>query len=186
MLLSQYLHTDSQDVHFRVNAYGKPALAFPSQRYPLQFNLSHYANVALFAFSLQRQLGVDVEYMRADIPYDQLAQYSFSTYEQTVLRRLPTEQKHQAFYNCWTRKEAYIKARGMGLSLPLDLFDVSLSPGEPAALLHSREGSQEVLRWSMQELIPEPDYAGALAVEGRDWQLYCWHWSGFSANEQEK
>ncbi len=74
----------------------------------------------------------------------------------------------------------------MGLSLPLDLFDVSLSPGEPAALLHSRESSQEALRWSMQELLLEPDYAGALAVEGKDWQLQCWHWSGLSTNEQEE
>lgn len=180
ILLSQYLRTDPQSIHFHFNAYGKPALAFPSQGRLLQFNLSHSANLALYAFSWQRHLGVDVEYMRTDIPYDQLAQHSFSAYEQTVLRHLSAEQKHQAFYNCWTRKEAYIKARGMGLSLPLDLFDVSLSPDEPVALLQSREGFQEGLRWSMQELIPGPGYAGALVVEERGWQLQCWHWLGLS------
>ena len=182
ILLSKYLRTDPLHIHFRVNAYGKPALAPLSQDRSLQFNLSHSANLALFAFSPQRHLGVDVEYMRTDIPHDQLAHYSFSAYEQAVLRQFSGEQKHQAFYNCWTRKEAYIKARGMGLSLPLDLFDVSLSPGEPAALLHSRESSQEVRRWSMQALLLEPDYAGALAVEGRGWHLHCWHWLGLSTD----
>ena len=180
MLLGQYLGIAPQLLRFHLNAYGKPALAMPEQSNTLQFNLSHSANLALYAFCWQRPVGVDVEYMRTNIPYDQLAQHSFSLQEQTTLLHLSGEQKHQAFYNCWTRKEAYIKARGMGLSLPLDLFDVSLTPGEPTALLHSRESSQEVQRWSMQELTPEPDYAGALVVEGTGWQLQCWSWHGLS------
>ncbi len=182
MLLCQYLHTDPQHIHFRTNAYGKPALANLSQSHLLQFNISHSEDVALYAFSLQRELGVDVEYMRRNIPYDQVAQHSFSPNEQTILRGLTGEQKHQAFYNCWTRKEAYIKARGMGLSLPLDLFDVSLMPGEPAALLRSREHPQEVQRWTMQALRPEHEYAGALVVEGTGWELHCWQWSDLSVH----
>ena len=89
---------------------------------------------------------------------------------------LPVEEKRQAFFQCWARKEAYIKAKGMGLSLPLDLFDVSLSPNEPAALLQSRENPREAARWSMRKLAPGTGYAGALAVEGNDWQLHCWQW----------
>ncbi len=182
ILLGQYLGIAPQLLRFHTNAYGKPALVMPEQSYSLEFNLSHSANLALYAFSWQRHVGVDVEHMRADIPYDQLAQHSFSLHEQTTLCSLSGEQKHQAFYNCWTRKEAYIKARGMGLSLPLDLFDVSLVPGEPAALLQSRESSQEVQRWSMQELHPEPEYAGALMVEGTGWQLHCWEWHDSSTS----
>jgi len=106
--------------------------------------------------------------------------HSFSPFEQASLYPLPPGQKHQAFYNCWTRKEAYIKARGMGLSLPLNLFDVSLLPDKLAALLYSREDPQEVARWSMQTLVPRPGYAGALAVKGRGWLVQCWQWPNLS------
>lgn len=184
ILLGHYAHSDPRQLHFQTNAYGKPALVSPAQPSPLQFNLSHSADLGLYAFSWHRHLGVDVEYMRADIDYDELAQHCFSPYERAALHHLPPGQKRQAFYNCWSRKEAYIKARGMGLSLPLDLFDVSLLPGEPATLLESREHPAEVQRWSMQELLPGPGYAGALIVEGRAWHLHCWQWSGLSKNRQ--
>ena len=85
--------------------------------------------------------------------------------------------KHQAFFNCWTRKKAYIKAHGEGLSLPLDQFDVSLAPGEPAALLATRSDPRDALRWSLQALTPGPGLCRGLAVEGQGWQLTCWQWS---------
>jgi 4'-phosphopantetheinyl transferase len=176
ILLSRYTDTDPLLIRFSTNAYGKPFLAFPDTPVPLQFNLSHSRDLVVYAFALQRHLGVDVEYMRPDLAYDEIATHSFSTYEQTVLRSLLPTQKQEAFYNCWTRKEAYIKARGMGLSLPLNVFDVSLLPGEQAALLQSRENAQEVQRWSMQALEPAAGYAGALAVEGTDWRMHCWQW----------
>jgi 4'-phosphopantetheinyl transferase len=186
LLLAHYTHTDPREIRLQANAYGKPRLVFPPLHLPLQFNLSHSVDLALYAFSWQRHLGVDVEYMRTDIAYDELAQHSFSPSEQTALLHLPAEQKHQAFYNCWTRKEAYIKARGMGLSLPLDLFDVELLPGKPTALLHSREQSEEVSRWSMRELLPEAGYAGALVVEGHGWQLHCWRWPDLSISQKDR
>jgi 4'-phosphopantetheinyl transferase len=94
----------------------------------------------------------------------------------TTLRALPAGQQTEAFFNCWTRKEAYIKARGEGLSLPLDQFDVSLAPGEPAALLRTRIAANEASRWSMIELAPAAGYKAALVVEGQDWQLRRWQW----------
>lgn len=175
-LLGHYTQTDPRLISFELNRYGKPALASPARYAALQFNVSHSADLVLYAFTWQRHLGVDVEYMRPDIEYDQIARYSFSPFEQKALAGLSLEEKHEAFYRCWTRKEAYIKARGMGLSLSLDLFDVSLLPGEPAALLCSREDPQETQRWSMRQLEPGPGYAGALMVEGADWQLQCWQW----------
>lgn len=175
-LLGRYTDTDPRELRFAFNTYGKPALTYPEQNPPLQFNLSHSGDLALYAFTRQRDIGVDVEYMRTTIEYDDIAKYSFSPREQTLLYHLSAEVKHQAFYNCWTRKEAYIKARGMGLSLSLGLFDVSLLPGEPAELLGSRENPQEMHRWTMQELAPGTGYAGALAVEGSGWHLHCWQW----------
>ena len=93
-----------------------------------------------------------------------------------MLRTLPTDVQRQAFFRCWTRKEAYIKARGQGLSLPLDQFDVSLAPGEPAAILGTQQDPSEASRWSLQELTAAPGYIAALAVEGHGWRLTCWQW----------
>ena len=93
-----------------------------------------------------------------------------------MLRTLPTEVQRQAFFRCWTRKEAYIKARGEGLSLPLDQCDVSLAPLEPAAVLGTQRYPSEASRWSLQELTPAPGYVAALAVEGHGWRLTCWQW----------
>jgi 4'-phosphopantetheinyl transferase len=176
ILAGRYLQTSPTLLRFTANPYGKPALASPGL--PLQFNLSHSANLVLYAFAWQRSLGIDVEYMRTTIDDDELAEYCFSSFERETLSGLSQDEKHVAFYNCWTRKEAYIKARGLGLSLPLNLFDVSLLPGEAAALLRSREDPVEVQRWSMQQLAPGAGYAGALVVEGTDWQLRCWRWQG--------
>jgi 4'-phosphopantetheinyl transferase len=92
------------------------------------------------------------------------------------LQALSPDLQREAFFRCWTRKEAYIKARGEGLSLPLDQFDVSLAPGAPAALLGTRPDSSEASRWSLQNLDPAPGYAAALAVEGRGCRLACWQW----------
>lgn len=93
-----------------------------------------------------------------------------------MLRTLPTEEQRQAFFRYWTRKEAYIKARGEGLSLPLDQCDVSLAPGDPVAVLGTQGDPSEASRWSVQELIPAAGYVAALAVEGRAWRLTCWQW----------
>ena len=84
--------------------------------------------------------------------------------------------KQVAFFNCWTRKEAYIKAIGDGLARPLDQFDVSLAPGESAALLNAKGDPQEASRWSLQELVPASGYVAALDVEGHGWRLACWQW----------
>src|SRR5215510_9241066 len=98
----------------------------------------------------------------------------FSPREVTLLRALPAALQATAFFACWTRKEAYIKATGEGLTLPLDQFDVSLVPGEPAALLRTAWDPQEAARWAMQDLAPALDYRAAVAVAGHDWRLTCW------------
>ena len=173
-LLGCYLHMHADRVRFCVNNYGKPSLDPSVHEQPLSFNMSHSHKLALYAFTFQRQVGIDVEYMRAEVDFEGVARHSFSPVEQGVLHTLPIEARKQVFYNCWTRKEAYIKARGMGLSLPLDLFDVSMRSGEPAALLTSREDARETGRWRFEELMPGDGYAGALVVEGDGWQLHCY------------
>ncbi len=172
-ILSSYLDIYPDQVRFRYNSHGKPALDLPSHgpTSMVNFNLSHSHELVLYAFTCAREIGIDVEYMRSDIEYEQLAQHSFSPNENVAFHALPKAVKLEGFYNCWTRKEAYIKARGQGLSLSLDLFDVTLRPGEPAALVNSREDPQEPGRWLFHAISPDPGYAGAVAVEGHNWML---------------
>jgi 4'-phosphopantetheinyl transferase len=121
-------------------------------------------------------VGIDIERIRFDVAVAEIAERFFSRREVATLQTLPTEEQRQSFFHCWTRKEAYIKARGEGLSLPLDQFDVSLAPGEPAAVLGTQQDPTEASCWSLQELTPAPGYVAALAVEGHGWRFTYWQW----------
>jgi 4'-phosphopantetheinyl transferase len=175
-ILGRYLGVPPSALAFCYSTYGKPALADVAVATGLRFNVSHSHEMALFAVARGREVGVDIEYLGREIRAEEIAERFFSAHERANLRALPAEVKHQAFFNCWTRKEAYIKAHGEGLSLPLDQFDVTLAPGEPAVLLATRSDPREALSWSLQALTPGPDYVAALAVEGQSWHLTCWQW----------
>lgn len=176
VLLGRYLNIHPRSLRFLTNDYGKPSIAHPLAGTRLHFNLSHSGDLALYAFAYDRHIGVDVEYMRPGIEYRELATHHFSSCECAALSTLPADAQEQAFFLCWSRKEAYIKARGKGLSLPLDQFDVSLAPDQPAALLDSREEPHATECWSLHALAPGTQYAGALVVEGFGWKLCCWQW----------
>src|SRR5271165_223186 len=175
-ILSCYLNRPSECLAFRDGAHGKPALAGYAGMDAIRFNVSHSHEVALYAVTRGREVGIDLERIRFDLPVMEIAERFFSRREVTTLRTLPPEAQRQAFFRCWTRKEAYIKARGEGLALPLDQFDVSLALGEPAAVLGTSQDPSEASRWSLHELPLAPDYAAALAVEGHGWRLACWQW----------
>ena len=173
-ILSRYLGVPPRAVRFCYGRHGKPALAEESGGNGLRFNMSHSHELALYAVARDREVGIDLEYIRQDFASQEIARHFFSPREVSTLCALPASMQARAFFNCWTRKEAYIKARGQGLALPLHQFDVSLSPGEPAELLSSRENPQEASRWTLRELAPGDGYVAALAVEGHDWRLNCW------------
>jgi len=175
-ILGRYLHTPPERVRFGYNAYGKPELLDAEERERLRFNLSHAGRVALFAVTEGHEVGVDVEALRDDVPCEELAAGFFSRGEVQALAALPAKARTRAFYNCWTRKEAYVKARGMGLSLPLDCFDVSLAPGEPAALLATRGDEPDAARWSLLEIDVGTNHVAAVALEGGGWRLRRWLW----------
>jgi 4'-phosphopantetheinyl transferase len=175
-ILGLYLKRAPKCLSFRYSPHGKPALAWESGGDAIRFNMSHSHGVALYAFTRGREVGIDLEFIRYNLEVEQIADRFFSHRETATLRALPTDLRKYAFFLCWTRKEAYIKASGEGLSLPLDQFEVSLIPGEPAALLSTQPDSDEALRWSLQELILASGYVAALAVEGRGWSLSCWQW----------
>lgn len=175
LLLGHCLGRCAIQVQFQYNEFGKPILAgglHPS----LQFNLSHSGDLVLIALSRGRALGVDVEQMRMDVAAKEIAARFFSADECRGLASVAPAEQHAAFFSCWTRKEAYLKARGDGLSLPLAQFDVSFLPGDPPRLLATRHDPADLHRWILHALEGGEGYQAALAVEGGDWKLKCWDW----------
>jgi 4'-phosphopantetheinyl transferase len=175
-ILSRYLKLSPDSLQFRYTSYGKPYLTDECGGEWLRFNVSHSGELALYAVSRGRELGVDIEQIRKDIEHMRIASDFFSRQESAALHALPAHLQPEAFFLCWTRKEAYIKAIGEGLSLPLHSFDVSLTPGAPASLLAVRGDTQEAARWTLRALEPGPNYHATLVAEGREWQLKCLQW----------
>ena len=166
MILGRYLGRDPRALRFGSNPYGKPSLAAESGGdATLSFNVTHAGGMALYAVTANRAVGIDLEGIRMDVECDSIAEHFFSPRERRMLRAVPSAQRPEAFFHCWTRKEAYVKARGLGLSIALDQFDVSVSLAEPAALLQTREEGQESSHWSLHDLPVGEGYVAALAVE---------------------
>ncbi len=175
-LLGRYLAGEPAQVCLAADSYGKPHVVTETDVPLLHFNLSHSAGLALYVLTRNRRIGVDVEKIRPDIATADIAASYFSGGEARNLRALPKEQQLEAFFICWTRKEAYLKARGCGLSRPLGEFEVSFLPGEPPAILRAPDDPQAGERWAAMHLTPAPGYVGAVVVEGRDLFLKCWQW----------
>jgi 4'-phosphopantetheinyl transferase len=164
-------------LQFQYSEFGKPSLAQPSELHPpVEFNVSHSGDLVLIALSRRRTLGVDIERMRMDVATEEIATRFFSVNECRDLATVAPDLRCAAFFACWTRKEAYLKARGDGLSLPLEQFDVSFLPGHDPRLIETRHDPAEARRWTLHALEGGFDYKAALAVEGADWKLKCWEW----------
>lgn len=170
-ILGHYLQLHPASLRFQYSYYRKPSLL---GYHEIRFNVSHARSQALFAITCEREIGVDIEYIKSDFDVEALAAHFFSTEEIRMLSTVPVHKRRAAFFACWTRKEAYIKAKGEGLSLPLHEFDVSLIPGKPAQLLATRPDAQEASRWKLIALDAPNGYKAALVTEGKDWQLSCW------------
>jgi 4'-phosphopantetheinyl transferase len=161
-LLARYLDAAPEELEFQYGEFEKPAL-----RSGPWFNLSHSGPIALYAFSSAGEIGIDVELDNADFARERIAERFFSPAEVRLLRSLPSEAQPRAFLTCWTRKEAFIKARGDGLSLALDSFDVTLAPDAPAALLRTAWCSEEPGQWQLEDLSDhQAGYIAAVALRG--------------------
>jgi len=180
MILAGYLATEPKALSFAYSKKEKPLLGPAHGGSDITFNVSHSGGIALLAFTRQREIGVDVEQVRRDFDVKPIARRFFSAREQEQLAAFPDEEKPEAFFRCWTRKEAYIKATGEGLSLPLQQFDVSIAAEEQDALLSTRPDSAEAGLWSLRQIPASSGYVAALCVRGRDWRLK--HWSDRAAD----
>jgi 4'-phosphopantetheinyl transferase len=175
-ILAHYAGVPAGGLLFAYGRHGKPMIATEMNRGDVRFNLSHSGGLALYAVTRGRELGVDLEEIAGRHEEEGLAVRFFSPREVAALGSLPPERRREAFYACWTRKEAYVKAKGDGLSLPLDRFDVAFRPGEPPALLSVSDDPLEAGRWSLEALDVAPGYAAALCFEGRATSITCVGW----------
>jgi 4'-phosphopantetheinyl transferase len=163
-----------EEVKFSYGPRGKPFLAPPFDSRSLQLNLSNSHELALVGFVLGREIGVDIELMRPMTDCEEIAERFFSASERQMLRSIPFPAKQEAFFNCWTRKEAYLKAVGEGLAAPLDSFDVTLALGEPPRMLSLKGDATRAAGWFFHHLRPAEDYIGAVAIEGGTWEVKTW------------
>ncbi|MFY0591774.1 4'-phosphopantetheinyl transferase family protein [Roseivirga sp.] len=169
-LLSKYLNIPGHAINFKYNSQSKP---FIDSKTNLKFNVSHSGGIILVGFVLEHDIGVDIEFDKKQVETAQVAQSFFSRNETSKLLSLPEKEQLQAFYNCWTRKEAFIKAKGGGLSIPLDQFEVSLLPDESPELKIIRWDPADVSNWQLKSFKIDKDYTAATIVSNSVLQYKC-------------
>ncbi len=173
-ILGRYLAINPRAIAFNNNEYGKPFIDRKDNADNITFNLSHAGDVIICGITSNRDIGIDVELIKEMESIDALIRQNFSGIEQEYFKRLSPDEKKRAFFTCWTRKEAYIKAHGKGLSYPLDSFSVTVGPGDDASLLC--DDNDDVSSWSLKEIISSPEYVGAVAVKGRNINYRYYRW----------
>lgn len=164
-ILATYCSCHPAQISFGYNAFGKPHLDASAHRW-LRFSIAHSADQLLCAVAKNREVGVDLERIDTAIPIDELARSFFTQREQTILQSLPLLQRQRTFFAYWTRKEAVVKAHGMGLSIPLDSFEVDPANGHGPQLLSIRDSGTPAHCWSLHDIEYLPEFAAAIAVEG--------------------
>jgi 4'-phosphopantetheinyl transferase len=178
-ILAGYLNVAAHKIIFSYASNGKPELAGGLNESGLKFNLSHSRDRALLGVVSNACIGVDIEFINHEFASDEIAQRFFAPDEVSRLRAIPEIERPTAFFSCWTRKEAYIKAEGQGLLLPLDSFEVAFGSGVEPSLLRVETSSEEAARWSMYNIPAAEGYAAAILVEGKDHKLEHreWDWT---------
>jgi 4'-phosphopantetheinyl transferase len=168
-LLGAYLGVDAEKIAFRYGPEGKPSLS-PEHNSRISFNVSHSNGMGLFVFASDREIGADIEYVKPDFRGMEIASRFFSEEESAALAKLPPQERDEAFFGCWTKKEAYVKAHGQGLSIPLRSFTVEFSKSKQ--VLQDEAGA----RWSCYALEAAPGFAAAVVAAGENWTVKCWEW----------
>jgi 4'-phosphopantetheinyl transferase len=177
LILAGYLGVSPERMHFSYTRYGKPFLTSPTRAYSLNFNVSHSECMALYGFTVDRRIGVDIELVREIAQMAQMAKRYFSPVEIAQLEGLSGEELTRAFYDCWTLKEAYLKAKGVGLHYALDHFSVSVRSSESTVLIENIDEPEDVPQWKLKAVTAGTGYSSAVAVEGKNhaWRFFDWN-----------
>ena len=175
-ILARYAGADPAGLRFGYQPSGKPFLLAATGAADLQFNLSHSKGKGLYVVTLGKQVGVDVERVRQGEEFSQIADRFFTSREAAALRNCPAPIQAEAFFRCWTRKEAFIKASGKGFAFGLGNFEVSIEPGDTDALLGASGDPAALERWRLSDVDAADGFAAAVAVEHRGPAFSCWEW----------
>ena len=170
-ILARYVGVAPAELDLVSGPHGRPALAGRAAEAGIDFNLTHSGDLALLAVARGRRVGVDLERLRTDLDALEIAERFFCPAETAALRALPAPARVEAFFRYWTAKEAFLKATGTGLSAPLDGFEVSLAPDGAPTLAAVRAAPEQVARWSMRRVDPDPGYLAVVVAEGPAWRL---------------
>jgi len=173
-VLGQTLDSDPGSFQFEYAEHAKPCLDEDWDGKPVSFNVSHSHNQALIAITLDRNIGIDIEKIRSDVDFRRLAKRFFSTQESGALDKLDETSLPTAFFACWTRKEAFVKALGDGISFGLSEFSVSTDPGAEQVSLATHWNPSEASEWSLANIRSETGYIAAIAVQQDSFKLRCW------------
>ncbi|MEM9271335.1 MAG: 4'-phosphopantetheinyl transferase superfamily protein [Cyanobacteria bacterium P01_F01_bin.143] len=164
-LLGNYLQIKSEQVIFAYSDRGKPSIISSLNKRSLQFNLSHSQNLALYAFNYQRIIGVDLEYIKDNIEYKQLAQRFFSPQELQLINSYPERTQKTIFFQLWTAKEAYLKATGDGLAGSLDQIEFTLNNNSELNLVATEQAQLPSSHWLIDNFIPQDNFIATVAIK---------------------
>ena len=175
-LLGQYLGVPPQALAFRYGPHGKPALGIEHAAAALAFNFSNSEDLALLAVATGCEVGIDIEYRHRNISVAPFARHILCEHEAAALQRLPAERHTQALLAAWTRKEAYVKALGVGLARSLKSFSAGIADDDEPAVRRLEDADREPRTWKFTPLAVHPDYLACVAAPGSDWTLRCLDW----------
>ena len=170
-LLGKYLGTEASEIQFNYGLHGKPAVESLSTGQALQFNLAHSNDRAIFIFGWDRPVGIDIEHVRPLQDADRFAEQFYSTRETALINSLPGDDKWNAFYKLWTCKEAFLKAQGSGLTVPLNQVEIFLDGEEAARLISIGGDTEQAADWKLWIFNPLPGYQAAIAIQGFEGQI---------------
>jgi 4'-phosphopantetheinyl transferase len=175
-ILGSYLKVDPAELHFAYNPRGKPTLTGLPEHCGLHFNLSHSNDLIVIALTRVSAIGADVECIGSVRDIENITSHFFPSLEAVELMALPMEQQASAFFSLWTRKEACLKAIGVGLSDTMEQMEVSFLPGEPARMIAISGDRQAAAGWTLVEITPASEFKGAVAVAAQGLRFFCWRW----------
>jgi 4'-phosphopantetheinyl transferase len=185
-ILAGYLSLSPHTIRFSYGAYNKPSLEEEQNHCNLRFNLSHSESWVVFAFALDHEVGVDLELIRDQFATEEIAGVFFSPEELATFQNVPPHIKPDAFFNCWTRREAFIKAKGAGMSFALDQFSVTFLPCDPPRLANTAYNPNDALRWSLHTFSPAFRYVAAIAADCTLTELSFWDWTSGEPNARQR
>lgn len=173
-VLGKYLYLDPGQIQFNYSPSGKPTLVLNGNHTPLCFNLSHSNEIALFAVAINRSIGIDIEFIQSNPDLESIANTFFSSNEYEFISSFSPDQRHIAFFDLWTLKEAYLKATGEGIG-GLEKVELSMSSYDPPQVIINKENTNTINNWTISQLMPSQGYTAGLAVEGNGSYVYRYY-----------